>query len=164
MNAGWRHRLGQAWNEISDGWEELAERARGALTRFSSHRPGAVQTREERLAGQGARWSLLAAELRDAGETLEVRLEVPGMEPEDFDVQVQGDVLIVRGEKRVERDRHEGQWYLMERAYGSFERVVPLPVEVDEAGVQAHYRRGVLRLTLPKTEQRQRRRITVATE
>jgi HSP20 family protein len=51
----------------------------------------------------------------------------------------------------------------MERAYGSFERAIPLPSEVDENGASAKYRRGVLRITLPKSRESRSRRITVQT-
>lgn len=85
------------------------------------------------------------------------------MREEDFDIDVQGDRLVVRGEKHVRREHQEGRYYLMECAYGRFERIVPLPAPVTDQGAQAHYRRGVLTITLPKRLAARRRRITVTT-
>jgi len=69
----------------------------------------------------------------------------------------------VRGEKRVQKDQREGRYHVMECAYGSFERAVPLPVDVDGNNATAQYRRGVLTVTLPKHERARARRIEVNT-
>src|SRR5437667_7272380 len=66
--------------------------------------------------------------------------------------------LRIRGEKKYEREENEKGQYRMERSYGSFERAIPLPVEVDEAKAKAEFKNGVLRLTLPKRPGAQSRR------
>ncbi|MCP5152755.1 MAG: Hsp20/alpha crystallin family protein [Ectothiorhodospiraceae bacterium] len=157
-----REGLSRAWDTITVGWRELVERAGDALTRFHPPRPGAdMEPREERLARSGARWSVLAAEVSVGRDAVEVAIEVPGMEPGDFEIQVAGDALVIRGEKRVERTRTEGDYHVMERAYGAFERAIRLPEPVEESGAKAEYRRGVLRVSLPRTRPQQARRIEV---
>ena len=150
------------WDSLAEGWQELRERAGHALTRFSS-RAGAseLETRDERLARHAPDWSFLPAEVSEHGDRLEVRLEVPGLEPDDFDLYVHQGNLVVIGDKHVERELTEGRYHVMERAYGRFERIVPLPQEVDESRAQAKYRRGVLRVTLPLTQRAAGRRINV---
>ena len=126
---------------------------------------GELETAGERVALEGPRWGLLAAEVQDTGAELIVRLEVPGMDRENFDVSVvDGRVLVVRGEKRVEREDTRGHFYIMERAYGHFERAVPLPAPVEESGARASYRRGVLRIQLPKSGGASTRRIEVQSD
>ncbi len=86
------------------------------------------------------------------------------MEPDDLDIEIFHNALIVRGEKHVSRESRDGDYYVTERAYGRFERSIPLPAEVDESRAKARYRRGVLSVTLPKTRQEKRKRITVSVD
>lgn len=160
-----RHGLNRAWDHIAEGWRELSERAGHALTRFRpySHQ-GELETADEQVLQNASRWGLLAAEVRETADAVEVRLEAPGLEPDDFEIEVaDGDVLVVRGEKRLERRRQEGHYSIMERAFGRFERAIPLPVAVEEDGAKARYRRGVLTVELPKSRSGRLRRIPVRT-
>jgi HSP20 family protein len=158
-----RQGLGRAWENLAEGWRHLSERTGDALTRFNPVRhevesPGALV---ERYA---PRWGLVAAELREDSDALVVKLEIPGMEPEQLDVDVVDDFLVVRGEKRVEREEARGRYHVMECAYGSFERAVPLPMPVDPTRTRARYHHGVLTITMPKLTPSQTRRIKVNTE
>ncbi len=137
------------WDSVTEGWRHLVSRASGALTRFH---PGKSTQREEASAMvRGSEWGLLAADLYDEGDKMVVHLEAPGMELDDFDVCVQDDVLIVRGEKRYQNERSEGGYRIAECAYGTFERAIPLPENVDGSRAKAKYRRGVLRIELPRS-------------
>lgn len=114
---------------------------------------------------QGAsRWGLLPAEVREENDRITIDIEIPGMEADDFEIQILEDQLIVRGEKR---NAHEGafgeRYFLLERAYGFFERVIHLPAEIDQDNIMARYRRGVLSISLPKTSHKRSQRITVTT-
>ena len=93
-----------------------------------------------------------------------VRIEAPGMDRDDFDLQVVDDYLVIRGRKQIERERSEGRYHLCECAYGSFERTVPLsvPVAVDRA--KAKYKRGVLRVELPKRHGKSGKRLRLELE
>ncbi len=154
--------LNRAWDSVTEGWHELVERAGDALTRFDPSRSSReLETRDEQVQRAGARWSLLAAEVSRDDAKVEVSIEVPGMNLDDFDIHVLDDVLVVRGEKRTERERHQGHYHVMERAYGRFERAVRLPAAVDDSRATAKYRRGVLRITLPISDAGKARRIDV---
>lgn len=152
-----REGLSKAWDTIAIGWRELRELAGDALTRFIPAHP----VSDERAAARGARWGLLAAEVTDADGNVEVTLEAPGLEPGDFEVEVQGDILVVRGEKKVSREETQGHYYVMERAYGRFERAIKLPAPVDDITARARYRHGVLTVSLPKIAGARGRRIAV---
>lgn len=159
-----RHSLGKTWESLTEGWQKLRESAEHAMTRFLplSARQD-LETWEDRVVRHSADWGLLAAEVQEDEDMVRVRLEVPGMDKENFDIDVIEDYLVVRGEKRVESDRQEGRFHVMECAYGSFERAVPLPAEVDGNSATAAYRRGVLSVFLPKARRAKRRRIPVST-
>lgn len=148
----------RAWDYLTEGWHHLRERASQALTHFSpTTQGGQLETTEDQIMESASRWGLLAAEVQEDDKTVTVRLEVPGMEVSDFDIEVIDNTLVVRGEKRVEREQSEGRYYMMERAYGRFERALPLPTEVNESEAHAKYRRGVLWISLPKTRQTKHR-------
>jgi len=150
------------WDQLADGWRHLSERASNALTRFTpaSHDLEGDEV-EHRIMRHSSDWGLLAAEVFDDKDNVVVKLEAPGMMAENFDIQVLDDILIVRGEKRVEHEGQAGRYHVMERAYGAFERAVRLPAEVDDAGTRAKYRHGVLTISMPKHARVKSRRIDV---
>jgi HSP20 family protein len=157
--------LHRAWETVAEGWRYLVERASDALTRFQpTTRHGTLETAEERRIHQGCRWGLIAMDMGETDSHLIVRLEVPGMDQAAFDIVVQGDALLVRGEKRAERDQTVGRYHVLECAYGSFERAVVLPVSVAQDGAKAAYRQGILTIELPKLRPSGARRITVESE
>ncbi len=141
---------------LADGWQELWSKARNAITRFTP-----AQHEDHPLATTASRWGVLSAELRETGDSLEIMLEAPGMESQDFQISVQNQSLHIIGRKHLHQDRKEGHYYITERAYGQFERIIPLPCQVDSEAAGASYKRGVLELTLPKQKSAQLRRITV---
>jgi len=81
-----------------------------------------------------------------------ISAELPGMDDKDIDVSLQNDMLTIRGEKKEEKEDKGKDYYRMERSYGSFSRTIPLPVEVETNKVDAKFKKGVLTITLPKTE------------
>lgn len=89
--------------------------------------------------------------VRETDAAFEVEAELPGIDEQDIDVQLANNVLTIRGEKRAEReDRKEGEYRLIERSFGSFARSIEIPFSVDADGVEAIFRNGVLKLSLPK--------------
>lgn len=161
-----RDNVAHAWDTVTDGWRHLYRRAANAITRFVPHREkGEIISRESReISARSSGWGVLAAEVYDDDSQVVVRLEAPGMEREDFDLEVVEDVLIVRGEKRLTLEREEGRYHILECAYGSFERAIPLPAEVEPDKARARYRKGVLRIELPKTVAQRRHNIEVTVE
>jgi len=96
-------------------------------------------------------------EVDDRENEMVVRAEAPGFEPDDFDVQVIGNSLVLRAEHKQESRKKNGFSY----RYGSFHRVVPLPEGVEADRIDARYRRGVLEVSVPKGERARGKRIPV---
>ncbi|MHC4939981.1 MAG: Hsp20/alpha crystallin family protein [Planctomycetota bacterium] len=97
----------------------------------------------------------------DTPETLQIKAEVPGIEPKDIDISIIGDTLTIKGEKSTEREEKGKNWYRRERTTGNFLRTVKLPVHVDAEHIEAIDDTGVLTITLPKLEQAKTTRIPV---
>lgn len=152
--------LARGWESLAEGWRELLARSTNALTRFTRKGEAGAATAEA-PAAEAPRWSLLAGDVIDAGGDIVVHLELPGVEKADCEVIVEGNVLRVRGEKRVDSTTLSGAWFIRQCAYGSFERTIPLPCAVlaDRAG--AKFRNGVLTVTLPKAEEPGAKRIAI---
>lgn len=153
--------VGRLWDNLSQEWSQFLDRASHALTRFTPLRKDEEAAGGYELVRYTPRLGVLASEVLEGDKEVLVRLEAPGLEKDDFNVQVFGDTLVVRGEKRMEREERRGHYHVMECAYGSFQRAVPLPAEVDVAKAKARYRNGVLHVTLPKTTGAHARRVTV---
>lgn len=141
------------WDSLSEGWRQLSQSASNALTRFRSgdttNLP-APQEVDDEFYFPSRSWAMLGGELFEDDNRIVVRIEIPGLSKQDIDVKVVEDRLIISGEKRFERENSNGRWRMMERAYGSFSRVVPLHTKVDADAAQASYRDGILRIELPK--------------
>lgn len=90
-----------------------------------------------------------------------VKASMPGIKSEDVDVQVDRDVLTIRGTSHETRDEAEGTWHVYERRFGSMHRSFKLPSPVKEDEAEATMRDGVLELHLPKSEPSTGKRITV---
>jgi len=156
-----RSGLGRTWDALADGWRQLVEGASGALTRF-------VPVHREDDAGAVALhrsldWGLLAAEMREDDKQIVVRVEVPGMDEDDFDIEIQDDLLRISGQKQFRREQNQGSYHITECAYGRFQRVIPLPAPVREDKTRASYRRGILEVRLPKRSRKSGSRIKVST-
>ncbi|WP_435310843.1 Hsp20/alpha crystallin family protein [Primorskyibacter sedentarius] len=91
----------------------------------------------------------------DANVTIEV--ELPGMSEEDIDISLSGDAMTIRGEKKLENEETRKGVYMSERSYGAFYRTIPLPPGIDTDRAEAEFKRGVLTVTLPKSDEAQAR-------
>ena len=140
--------ISRAWDLLSDGWREVFNRSSNALTHFSGGKETPPPAGSNLLPYP--RWSLLAGEIEESGNEYIVRLEVPGMDKENCKVRIEGNQLILSGEKQVERTSQTSSYHVMERAYGAFQRVIPLPGSVIEEQADASYKNGVLTVHLPK--------------
>ena len=146
--------FGNTWKRLAEGWRHLSGKAAHALTYFSP-------TRSDE-AVEDARWGILAADVTERDDAFLVELEAPGLEKEEIDVSVEDQRLIITGTKRYESDRKEGAMRITERAFGSFQRVIPLPEKVTADGAEATYKRGVLSLKVPKVTAPTARKISVS--
>jgi HSP20 family protein len=101
----------------------------------------------------------------DVSETeneLRIRAELAGVVPDEIEIDLDGDVLTIRGEKRVEQEDDDERYHVVERAYGAFARSIQLPFAPNPEDVQASFDNGVLTITLPKgSAQQTSRRIQV---
>ncbi len=96
-------------------------------------------------------------DVKETDKEFQVIAELPGLDEKDIDISLSDDVLILRGEKRLEKEEKESNFYRMERSYGAFHRAIPLPAEVDTQHVEAVYKKGVLTVHLPKKPEAQRK-------
>ena len=100
----------------------------------------------------------------DVSETEEnviIKAEVPGIEPKDIDISVSGDTLTIKGEKKAEKEEKGKNYHFIERSYGSFSRAIPLPASVKFEQIKAEYKKGILEITLPKSEKSKAKKIPV---
>jgi HSP20 family protein len=93
-----------------------------------------------------------AAELQETEDAIHLKLEVPGIEAKDLDVQVTENAVSVSGERKSETKTEKDGAIRSEFHYGKFQRVIPLPSKIQNTNVTAEYKDGILNLTLPKTE------------
>ncbi len=93
-----------------------------------------------------------AAELTETPESLHLKLEVPGLEAKDLDVEVMADEVRISGERKSQNQTEENGITRTEFRYGKFHRVIPLTIRIDNTNVTAEYKDGILTLTLPKAE------------
>ena len=140
--------ISRAWENLSEGWRELLSRSSDALTHFTRHKD--EDQKESSELATFPRWSLLAGELEETAKDVVVRVEVPGMDKDDCQITIEGNMLHLSGEKRFERETHDSTYHVMERAYGSFQRSIPLPRNVNIDKAQASFKNGVLTVRLPK--------------
>ena len=107
-------------------------------------------------------WYNLALDVSEDENSLKVEASLPGLKPEDVDIAIQDGVLTIKGAAKHEDKKDvEGKYYLRERRYGSFQRAIRLPVEVNTEAAEAVFENGVLHLTLPKAEEDKPKRIAV---
>lgn len=103
-----------------------------------------------------------AAEITETPEAVQLKLEIPGMEAKDLNVEVTADSLTINGERKSEIKTEEEGFTRTEFRYGKFHRVIPLPVQVDNNNVTAEYKDGILNLTLPKAEEEKNKVVKVS--
>ncbi len=102
-----------------------------------------------------------AFDVSETDDEFIVRAEVPGVDPKDVDVNLSGNVLTIKGEKKDEREEKGENRHRIERSFGMFQRTFQIPVEGDEEKISAKYKDGVLDLRLPKTEKGKRKSIKI---
>lgn len=102
-----------------------------------------------------------AAELEETEEALKLRLEVPGLEPKDINVEVTPESVVISGERKTESRTEENGVTRSEFRYGKFQRIIPLPSLVQNDKVHAEYQNGILRLNLPKAESERHKAVKV---
>jgi len=110
-------------------------------------------------AGKG-QW-VPSVDVSETRKKVIVKCEIPGMDPKDIDISVNGNRLTVRGERKHDHEEKGESFHRVERSYGAFYREVGLPAEVDSSKANATYKNGVLTVKLSKTKESSTKRIEV---
>lgn len=102
-----------------------------------------------------------SAELEEADDSYQLKLEVPGMSPDDLNIEVTAEAVSISGERKTENTSEENGTKRTEFRYGKFQRVIPLPGRVENKNVSADYKDGILSLSLPKAEEEKNKVVKV---
>ncbi|MGB2696509.1 MAG: Hsp20/alpha crystallin family protein [Candidatus Zixiibacteriota bacterium] len=94
-----------------------------------------------------------SVDISETKDEIVVKAEVPGMKKDDIKINLQDNVLTLKGERKQEKEEKETNFYRMERCYGSFTRSFNLPTMVQADKIKASYKDGILNITLPKAEE-----------
>lgn len=108
----------------------------------------------------GSAWTP-TVDIFDTDQAIVLRAELPGLTPEDIDIEIDDNVLSLKGERRFEETVQEGRYYRLERAYGHFQRNVTLPQGVKADEISASFDNGVLSVRVPKADEIRPRKIAV---
>ena len=105
-----------------------------------------------------------AAELSETDDAVNLKLEIPGMNAKDLDIQVTEKAVSIKGERKEESTTEENGTKRSEFRYGKFERVIPLPTRIQNTDVKADYKDGILNLHLPKAQEEKNKVVKVNLE
>ena len=143
-----KRRVDGAREALAEGWRELLSRSNSALTQFAApaKQDGGLGSQEH------LQWSLLAAETWETALTVIIRIEIPGVTKEEVRVEIIDNALRIRGARHSGEEQGGRLYHLMERAYGSFERTVPLPDGIDAKRFEVSYQDGVITVIVQKTQ------------
>ena len=119
-----------------------------------------LEGRPMRRAGE---W-LPSIDVSETKSDLVIKAELPGMDSKDIDISLSNGFLTIKGEKNQEKEEKDENYHLIERSYGSFTRSVQLPREVQSDKITASFKNGVLRVTLPKSEEAKKKEIKIKVE
>jgi HSP20 family protein len=89
-------------------------------------------------------------DVSETSKEIKVTAELPGMEEKDISISLEDDFLLIKGERKEEKKEEDEEYYHREMSYGSFRRVVPLDAKIDADKVKASFKKGILKVTLPK--------------
>ena len=101
----------------------------------------------------------------DVSETdkeVKIVAELPGLDEKDVQVELESNLLVIKGEKREEHEEKDGEWHRVECSYGSFHRVVPLPADIDPEHAKAKFKKGRLTIAVPKKGDSRKNRKAIA--
>lgn len=115
----------------------------------------------ERLFQEMPAMEFPVVDIKETDDAFVVSAEVPGVRPEEIDIQLTGNELTIKGEKKESKEETKGGYRLEERSYGYFTRTFRLPMEVDNEKITASHDDGVVLITLPKSEKAATQKIRI---
>lgn len=92
-----------------------------------------------------------AIDMLEDEKNLYLTVELPGIEKEDVKISLHNDLLTISGERKREEKKEKENFYHLEMCYGSFNRAITLPVEIDSEKIEANFKNGILKIQLPKS-------------
>lgn len=113
--------------------------------------------------GEGARLWAPVVDVTENKDEIILEAELPGMKKEEIDIQLNGDTLTLRGERKIERTEKDERYHRIERQYGAWQRSFQIEVPIDASKISADYNEGVLSVRLPKSEKIKPRQIAITT-
>ncbi|HVP80614.1 MAG TPA: Hsp20/alpha crystallin family protein [Thermodesulfobacteriota bacterium] len=150
-----------AWELMNTNPFEDTEKERSEIDRlWDTFLFGVPQKRD---FWEEAGW-LPAVEVAETKNEIVVNVEAPGMDPKKFDISLSGGTLTIKGEKKQEKVEEGENYHLTERRYGTFTRSILIPQEVEGGKISASYKEGILKVTLPKSEEAKRKEIKIKVE
>lgn len=102
-------------------------------------------------------------DVSEGEKEITVKAEIPGVDVKDIDIAIDGKRLMIKGEKKQEKEEKNDNYHRMERSYGVFNRNVELPAEVSAEDVDASYKKGILKIVMKKTKTSETKKISVKT-
>jgi HSP20 family protein len=100
-------------------------------------------------------------DVKESSDRFEVTVDLPGLEPKDVNVTFEEGMLTIGGKRQFQEDDEGDTWHRIERGFGTFARSIRLPQTADTERIEASFDRGVLKVSVPKTEQAKPRTIEV---
>lgn len=128
------------WNETEDFWDDFL--------------PGMP------TSARGFEWRP-SVDVAESDGSVVIKAELPGLEAKDIDIDVTGNVLTLKGEKKMDEEKEGERIYRRERFHGTFQRAFRLPSGVKSDNVEAHFKNGVLTVTVPKSEPHRQKKIKI---
>jgi len=140
----WKRRgeIGPFWKQMEDAWNRF----------FTEMTP----------TEHAWRW-MPSVDISETDGSVTVRAELPGMDVKDIDIDISGDVLTLKGEKKTEQEKKEEDYYCHESYAGSFNRSFRLPTGVQSDKADAKFKNGVLTIDIPKSEESKGKKIKIKT-
>ena len=102
-----------------------------------------------------------SVDVYDRGDSIQVKADLPGVDPDKLEVDIQDNVLTIKGRRHEERRAEHGGYYRVEREFGEFQRAIGLPQDARTEDIDASYEDGVLTVTIPKEQRREAQRVQV---
>lgn len=137
-------------------WDSFAD-----LSRFSRQLERGAWAARSRPANPATPAFVPAVDVHEEAQALVLRAELPGVKREDLSIEVDGNLLTLKGERKLETREDAHRYHRVERVHGTFVRQFQLPKDVDASSIDAQLADGVLTVTLPKREQQAARKIEV---
>ena len=134
-------------------FEDFRREVDGLMNRFFD--------RDSLRSSDGSGWFSPSINVAEAENSYEITVDLPGMKPDDFNVELRDGDLWISGERKQEHEETKKSWHVSECRYGQFRRMIRLGDDVQPDQINAEYVDGVLKVTVPKSETSKPRRIPV---